>query len=824
MKINFAFNLVLALLMFTAIKAQAEIQDSTAADSIRNMGIPVEKVYLHLDRPYYSAGDNIWFKAYLVDGLTNKLSDNSNNLYVELISPESKLIKRLNIRIDKGIGTGDFNLIDSKASGNYLIRAYTNWMRNFGENFFYEREIAIKNQISTKVFNQPKQEESNEMVDVQFFPEGGPLIENVNTIIGFKAINASGYGCNVKGKVISSVGDSVTSFSGTHLGMGSFTFISKKGLNYFAAGYTGDGIPFKVKLPDAIKTGYSLKVSDVDDEFFKVTINTNQETLDQFPLQELVIVGTSHNSLCVTAQFKVKNIAIPVNILKSEFPDGIARMTLMDKTGKIYCERIFNIRTKENYKISVVPDSKVYAPRQKVTLHITVKDTSNNSVPAYLSVSVVDGNQVKDLENKSCISSYLLLESEIRGNIEQPYYYFDPTVTDRYNALDNLLLTQGWRNYTWDYLSDTTLTFGYPVEKGLNVSGRLRLILADKPIVNASISMCLGNTKYTSLFKVTTTDSKGKYNFEGLNFTGRQNIMLCATNKLGMNNGLLSLDSIYPVPAAVNYNLAYKPEMKVKDFPELNGLSNNMEETSPKYISQNKYHLTDTIPLHEISIIGEKPKNEDGHLRMYGEPDFSLTVTDKMYGYQDVAQVLMGRVAGLYITGDPIIGYGISFRRSGYSTKSGGQTPLLQIDGREASLNEVLSLPVLAVDKIEVLKDGGKLALYGFRGSFGVISIFTKRGDYGSKSSGLYSINQPVYGYYRSRTFYSPKYDVQKPENEKPDLRTTIHWEPNIVTDTNGNATVSFYNADNKANVIVDVQGIAESGIPLTGKTSYTVK
>lgn len=810
--------------MFTAIKARAECQDSTAAEYIRNMEIPVEKVYLHLDRPYYSAGDDIWFKVYLVDGLTNKFSDNSNNLYVELISPESKIIKRLNIRIDKGIGTGDFNLKGSIESGNYLIRAYTNWMRNFGETFFFEREIVIENQNSTKVLNQPKQEESNEMVDVQFFPEGGPLIENVNTIIGFKAINASGYGCNVKGKVISSVGDSVASFSGTHLGMGSFTFISKKGLNYFAVGYSDNGIPFKVKLPDAIKTGYSLKVSDVDKDFFSVTIKTNQETLDQFPLQEMVIVGTVRNSLCVTAQFKVKDLTNQVYIPKNEFPDGIARMTLMDKTGKIYCERIFNIRTKENYKISVVPDNKVYTPKQKVTLHISVKDTSNNAVPAYLSVSVVDGNQVKDLENKSCISSYLLLESEISGNIEQPYYYFDPTVTDRYNALDNLLLTQGWRNYTWDYLSDTTLTFGYPVEKGLNVSGRLRLILADKPIVNANISMYLGNTKYTSLFKVTTTDSKGKYNFEGLNFTGRQNIMLCATNKLGMNNGLLSLDSIYPTPAPVNYNLANKHEKIVKDFSELNELSRNEKETSLKYNNQERYHLTDTIPLNEISILGRKPKNEDGHPRLYGEPDFSLTVTDKMYGYPNVIQALKGRVAGLYITGDPIIGYGISFRRSGYSTKSGGQTPLLQIDGREATLNEVLSLPVLAVDKIEVLKDGGKLALYGFRGSFGVISIFTKRGDYEPPKSGLYSINQPVYGYYRSRTFYSPKYDVQKPENEKPDPRTTIHWEPNVVTGTDGNATVSFYNADNKTNVIVDVEGIAESGIPLTGKTNYTVK
>lgn len=818
MEIKFAFALVLALLMATAIKAQTNNQDSTAAEYIRNKEIPVEKVYLHFDRPSYYAGDDIWFKAYLVDGLTNKLSDNSNNLNVELVSPELKIIKQLVIRIDSGIGNGDFILQNSIAPGNYLIRAYTNWMRNFGEMFFFERKIVIENGL--KALNQPKQEESKEIVDVQFFPEGGQLIENVSTLIGFKAINGSGYGCNVKGKVISSVGDSVACFASTHLGMGNFTLVSKKGLDYFAVGYTGDGIPFKVKLPAALNTGYSLKVSDVDNEFLNVTINTNQETLDQFPLQELVIVGTSHNSLCATSQIKLKGIANSVNILKSEFPDGIAKITLMDKSGKIFSERIFYLHTDANNKLSIVPDRKVYAPRQKVTLNISVKDTSNNPVQAHLSVSVVNGDFVKGMDKKSSISSYLLLESEIKGHIEQPFYYFDTTVTDRYKALDNLLLTQGWRNYIWNWLSDTTLTFNYPAEKGLNVSGRLRLILADKPIVNASISMYMGNTKYTSLFKVTTTDSNGKYNFDGLNFTGRQNIILCATNKLGMNNGLLSLDSIYPTPAPVNYNLACKPEKKVKDFPEFNELSNNVAETSPKYISQNKYHLSDTIPLNEVSIIANKHINEtvDGHTRLYGVPDFSMTVTDKMYASKNVFRTLQGRVAGLDIIGEQQSGY--KFRFHGMPGE-----PLFLIDGKEADQNEMLSLNMLAVDKIEVIKDGGKLALYGMHSSFGVISILTKRGYYGSKQSGLYSINQSVYGYCQSRTFYIPKYDINPLEDDRPDLReTTICWKPNVVTDTDGNATVSFFNAGDKANIIIDVQGIAESGTPLTGKAGYKVK
>jgi MG2 domain. len=473
MKIAFVFNLMVALLRFSFINAQIDDQSILLPDFKKNGEVPFEKVYLHLDRPYYSAGEDIWIKAYLVNAVTNELSDSSNNLNVELLSPGSKIIKRLILRLDNGVGAGDFHLGDSIASGNYVIRAYTNWMRNFGDIFFFKQEIVVENQLEIKSIIQPDHQENNENVDVQFFPEGGPLIENVYTLLGFKAVNSSGYGCNVKGHVFSSPGDTVTSFSSSHLGMGGFFFLPKKGLKYYAAGYAGNGIPFKVELPAVSETGYSIKVSEINKDYFRVTIKTNQETLDKCPLNEMVIVGTSHNSLCITAKAKVRAIDNPVILSKKEFPEGVALITLMDTTAKKYCERAYYVHPKKNYQITIIPDHEAYAPRQKVTLQISVRDTSDNPVAANLSISVVDGNQIKSFEKKSDISSYLLLESEIRGYIEQPSFYFDTTISGRYQALDNLLITQGWRNFIWNNLPDTVNKFNYPIEEGITVSGRL---------------------------------------------------------------------------------------------------------------------------------------------------------------------------------------------------------------------------------------------------------------------------------------------------------------------------------------------------------------
>ncbi|MCX6236456.1 MAG: TonB-dependent receptor plug domain-containing protein [Bacteroidia bacterium] len=818
MKIAFTFNLVLVLLVFSFVQAQPVNQSSIPDKPKSGVVIPFEKVYLHLDRVNYSSGEDIWFKAYLVNALTNELYDNSNNLYVDLVSPESKIIKQLILRMDNGLGTGDIHLGDSIISGNYQIRAYTNWMRNFGEVFFFTKEIVIENQSEKKAINRAYQKNSNENVDVQFSPEGGSLIENVYTLMGFKAVNSSGYGCDIMGHVISSLGDTVTIFASTHLGMGSFLFLPKKGLKYFATGSAGNGMSFRTELPTALETGYSLQVSDINKTYFRATIKTNQETLDQFPNHELVIVGTSHNSLCVTARLKVKKLESMVNLPKKEFPEGIARITLMDTVGKAYCERVCYVQTMEKYRISIVPDSNIYAPKQRSKLRISVKDTSNNPVAANLSVSIVNGNKVKDFDKNPDICSYFLLESEIKGHIEQPFYYFDTTIADRFDALDNLLLTQGWRNFVWNSLPESVLKFNYPVEKGITVSGRLTTIMAEKPIANATISMALSGDDKSS-YKFTLTDSIGKYYFDGLNISGPQTIMLSAATKKGLSRGSISLDSIIRDTAPVNYNPAYKPEILETEESNNEMTSIYKEDDVLKDNPLKKYHLTDTIPLHEFVIKANKPFNEnaDGHYRMYGEPDFSMKVTEKMYGLQNVFRALAGKVARFNITFDS---YALFVLAEG--TPENG--PLYLIDGKEVDFNTISSLPISDVDKIEVLKTGGKLAFYGFRGSNGVISVLTKRGGIEPPKSDLSTLTQKVNGYYQARIFYSPQFEMHQSDGEKPDLRTTIHWEPNILTDKDGNATVSFLNTDTKTIIKVDVEGIGVSGIPLAGKASFDVK
>ena len=162
----------------------------------------IEKVYLHVDRDSYYAGDNIWFKAYLIDALDHLLTDHSSNLHVELISSTSKIILTRIIRLEGVLGNGDFRLPDDIKSGRYKIRAYTNYMRNYGDQLFFSKEIVIVNSAdSSKISERVKYVENK--TQISFFPEGGSMVDNVSSIVAFKAVNYLGKGCDVSGKIYS---------------------------------------------------------------------------------------------------------------------------------------------------------------------------------------------------------------------------------------------------------------------------------------------------------------------------------------------------------------------------------------------------------------------------------------------------------------------------------------------------------------------------------------------------------------------------------------------------------------------------------------------
>ena len=95
---------------------------------------PTEKIYLHTDRNVYAAGDDIWMKAYVVNGITNIPTKQSRYVYVTLQNPFMEVVSRICLRADEdGFIHGNLPLDEELPKGEYLLSAYTRYMQNADE-------------------------------------------------------------------------------------------------------------------------------------------------------------------------------------------------------------------------------------------------------------------------------------------------------------------------------------------------------------------------------------------------------------------------------------------------------------------------------------------------------------------------------------------------------------------------------------------------------------------------------------------------------------------------------------------------------------------
>ena len=808
MRMKYIFSLLLLFLNLCIAFPQKKQKEPVLSDSLVS-NVYCEKVYIHTDRSFYFADDDLWFKAYLVDAFTNNLVNNSNILYVELISSDSKIVQKKTVQLSDGTGNGDFHIGNEIMPGQYELRAYTNWMRNFSDEFFFKKiiylESAANENSSEKRILKPESK-----TDIQFFPEGGSLVDNVQSLVGFKALDSNGYGCDVAGSIISSEGDTVTKFESTHLGMGRFYFTPLKGSTYFAAGRTKAGLEFNTKLPASSADGIVLRTGSVENGRLFLNVTTNQQTLPAIQNKTFKLEIRAHKLFYLSAALKISSLRNSFSIPVKEVPEGIAILTVSDDEGKPLCERLAYFHNQSGLNVSLIPDNTEYSRRSPVSLNFSVTDTLGKPVLSSISLSVTDAEVGKNIDiYQSDIASYFLLESEIKGRIEQPGYYFDPLNNDRLKDLDLLLLTQGWRDFKWKYIPDST-RIDYPVEFGFPISGRLTRQLVNIPLPSANISLVLmtGNGYFYSAAK---TNSSGNFSFANLRFPGKVTMVISATDERNRPNGFIHLDSIIKTSPKIDYS--YIPVRET--MPEEVAVLKN--EAIKIDLIKKKYSLKDTIELTEVVVSAKKSEVKENSVpQIYSNPDYVFKTDNKTPFFSNIFTMMQGQLPGVTISGSPP-NISVSIRGAG--------APLFLLDGTPVDMDIIAGVSVSEVDRIDVLKTANTLAEFGIRGGNGVISVITKRGTTGERYVPVpYSINKTIYGYDVPRKFYSPKYDKPDSTAQNPDLRTTIFWDPNIFTGSDSTSRIKYYNGDKATKVIIRAEGMTRNGIPITAKAGYLVR
>ncbi|WP_231425155.1 MG2 domain-containing protein [Pedobacter sp. Leaf250] len=786
----------------------AQQKSVSQAPDPKTMKLFFEKTYLQTDRSYYSAGEDVWFSAYLVNGRSFSLSSSSANLYVELISPDSQILDKKTILLNKGLGKGDFKLLDYIPTGWYNIRAYTNWMRNFGNDFVFQKSIYITNNLkenatyATRNANKKPvglAETSNKKT-INFFPEGGSLVEGVNSLVAFKTNDNLGNGLKASGSIISSKGDTVTSFQSTEAGMGLLTFTPKVNETYLVMGFFGKE-KFSAALPQILKKGLALHVTN-DSLNIKALINANEPMFQEINGKTLSVLIKHAGENIYTGTVKMVKPSISISIPTKNFPAGIAVITLVDDLGKPHCERLIFIEGGKKVNYTVVPNKTVYKSREKVILNVKATDIFGLPVKTNFSLAAVDGLIPDDGGN---ITSYLLLQSEIKGEIKNPDQYFDVKNPSRSKQLDLLLLTQGWRNYLWRKLADATINVSYLPEPGLTIKGLVKEKVGNKPLQNMNITLFGSGFSGDKLFTA-KTDQNGHYFIDGLKWYGNQPIKISSQDIKGKKGGWLQIDSVEkPLQITFKNGLA--------DFAK------NIDGEISKRMDYNRsYKFGDSITLNSVDIKADQNKKVvlfDQTMLTFGYPEQVFNITSADYSFNGLEHFLLTKVNGAYPLDDADSGTseGISFLSNGKKIR-----PRIKINNKEELVGERLDYYSLTMDKINQVK---VQHLINNDGEDVYLLTLTIKDDALGETN-LHLLNLNLTGYYTARDFYSPNYS--NPASKNKDLRTTIFWAPKLETDTKGEANVVFYNGDNKGMIIIKADGITEKGSAVAAKSTYVIQ
>jgi hypothetical protein len=381
------------------------------------------------------------------------------------------------------------------------------------------------------------------------------------------------------------------------------------------------------------------------------------------------------------------------------------------------------------------------------------------------------------------------------------------------------MITQGWRRFIWrDLMTDKESKLSYFLETGLEVTGtalKPNGKIADK----VTLTMMLKKDKTVPQFQMGMTDSLGRYGFYGLDFYDTTKVFVQGVKQGGGKNLEVTINPQKPSPKVKIIKLPYNPiEFNTKDLADFLKKANDVIELE-KRLKLNKSQM-----LQEVTVKAQKYEEPDPRT-IYGKASNTIKVDNMLCaGATNVFQMIQGRVAGVQVSPNGQGGYSVLIR--GITSITGSNEPLYLMDGMPVEADAFASINPCDVDKIDILK-GADAAIFGSRGSTGVIAILTKRGgnnyDY-SKDPVLGVSVQNRMGYNVAREFYAPKYDVNIPDHVRPDFRSILHWQPNVRTDAGGKASLTYWNTDAKATIRIIAEGVSTQGLVGVGKAVYGVK
>jgi hypothetical protein len=649
--------------------------------------------------------------------------------------------------------------------------------------------------------------------DIQFFPEGGELIKGVPTQVAFKAIKPTGLGIDASGTVTDDQGNQLATFTSTHLGMGSF-YLNTDGNKTYKANVTfKDGTKKSFDLPKPVDAGISIQASTINPGQINFKIIANDAYFQQNQGKGLYIVAQNGGRVYYAAQSKLSSQVTAAKIPTDKFPSGIIQMTLFSSTGEPVSERMIFVSHKTGMNLTIKTDLPTYKPRQKVKMVISAKDSTQYLAGSF-SVSVTDQQKVPVDENsETTILSSLLLTSDLQGFVEKPNYYFVKTDEKKRAELDVLMLTQGYRRFSYkEILANKFPVVNFTPEQGITVTGTLR-DRTGMPVKKGALRL---TSPGRSLSAEALTTNMGLFSFPKLVFEDGAELLLNAKYNAAGSNMMIMLDNA-PFP-------------EITSNPNVADEVPNIDSALSAYLDNSKKQYSNLRTLKEVKITSapvKKPSHADyaALTGLSSVPDHLLGA-DRFSGCNDMLMCLKTNATGLTFDTDNF------FISRDYNQGNRSMPVQVFINSNPVDVSALAGVNPRDVESVEIfLQDQLGLVFKNYNAN-GVMVINTKKVEKSNISIAelknmLPQSNMLKFtpkGYTRVREFYAPKYLTQTSSYTGNDLRTTIYWNPKIQTVATGDTTVEFFNADGKGTYRAVVEGVDINGNVGRFVYRYTVK
>lgn len=822
-----------------------------------------EKLYLHTDKPFYLPGEDLWFSGYLLPVGQTPTQQLSDIVYVELLNPRGAQIEKQTLYVNQGKIKGSFSLGIGAEGGLYKIKAYTNWMQKYDTKAVFEKQIQVQKVVPPQLllkldfkreayglgdeieatleartlkdqpialqklacvvdlagkkyqqieattdgkgkasikFTLPKKLENNDglltvtiksegvsesvsralpivldNIALDFFPEGGNWVAAIEGKMAFKAVNEFGEPADIEGVVLDDRGREVQSFKSFHQGMGAFVMTPAKGKKYKVRLTKPAGIDKTYPLPKAQTNKHTLGVKILDKNRLGIHFyNPKKDTL-YLTIQSGGKIYYSQKMLAGVGLCR-ENVSV------TDYPIGITKISLMNAQKKPLCERLVFVNPHKQLKVAIKTRQKSYQPRQKVELDILTTNENGKPVAANLSVAVVDDKILTLADDKQDnLLSYMLLSGELEGKIHEPNFYFQPNEPKAADALDYVMMIHGWRRYEW--ASYGSVLQATQKEQAGVIKGQVTQKGSNRPEQAEVVLYELG-TKTRKL--KTKTDDKGFFAFDGINPEASVQLFAWSTTKTQKS---------YTIRLKNNYRKAYRSSLFAYYFSnddnyKLDSVASFYSSSDNQKAGEGDFEEMIEIPITEVAPPPPSPSKMPVTVSQDELKVSSLDLIKKV----DMRELLeMEDMVKL----PPDL------------------SPIYNVDGQEyRRIDEVTYLHPASIASLE---------LKGATSSQEKIHITTNSRARSSKTMGHSYLRKLSFS--QSTVFEPIKYTT-KDQNpaKRTDFRNTIYWNPEVVTDKNGKATLSFWNSDALTTFRIIVEGVGNKGLLGRAEQTYFTK